>query len=89
MSTSVMAEFYVSLSQAEYDLVKDKIAGQFHEVERVGEKMLLTMVERGSVEAIKQWLDQMDTAAKCLEEDIETAQKTLGEKLFNQTFRQK
>lgn len=42
-----MAEFYVSPSQKEYDLVKDKIADQFHEVERVGEEILLTMVGRG------------------------------------------
>ena len=89
MEISAEVNFYLSLSKEEHELVKDKIIDQFHEFEWVGDKALLTMVERGSVEEIKQWLDQMDSTAKSLGEDIETAQKTLNEKLFNQKFRQK
>jgi hypothetical protein len=89
LRTSVMVEFYVKLNQKEYDLVKDKIADQFHEVERVGEEMLLTMVKRGSVEEIGQWLSQMEKTAQNLSEDLSKAVETLEEALFNQVFREK
>jgi hypothetical protein len=44
------------------------------------------MVERGSVEKIRDWLVKMNTAASFLKDDLETARKTLGKDLFNQKF---
>ena len=86
MEVSAYAEFYVTVTQEEYELIKAKISDQFHEIERVGDKILLTMVERGSVEKIRDWLVKMNTAASFLKDDLETARKTLGKDLFNQKF---
>jgi|GEM_PF-3437421 len=93
MKTGVEATLYLRLTKEEHELAYPKLGNQFHEVENQGEHgwiwTLCAPSNCRSFEAVAEWLGKTKVLIDQLKTDLETATKTLEDKLFNMEFREK